>query len=482
MIAVFRTMWLRIALIAAVLIAVGVTAFLVATRGSSGPELIAVRRDTVVQEVIVTGKTKPVKDVDLAFERAGRVASVQAAVGERVAAGAVLATLDQAELSSALAEAEANLASEQAKLANAELAVGDAERSMRDRLHDAYTKSDDAVRNRVDQFFSNPRGANPQLNFATDPVLESAIETERQAIESLLTGWQGSLAGLPAIGDFAEARAAASANLNRVSSFLGEAALALAPLRPTTSLTQATIDAWRADVSAGRVNVSTAAVNLSSAEEKLRGAPGAVDAARAARASAEAKIASARVALSKTLLRAPIAGIVTRQDAAVGEIVAANAALVSLISSQGFEIEANVPEVDIGRIQIGNPVRITFDAYPDDAVNGRVAKIDPAETIVDGVVNFRVTIAFNQTSTRVKSGLTANLAIQTNQKSDVLVLPQFAIIENDRGTFVRVPEGSATREVPVEIGIRGQDGTVEIVSGLREGDRVLSVGRKGSSQ
>ena len=473
-----KRMWFRIAAIVAVAAAVTAGVVGIVIKRSTGPDLITAQRGTIIAEVIVTGKTKPVRDVDLAFERGGRVAEVRAAVGDRVAVGAMLAAIDSSGLAAELAEAEANLAVDRARLANAELALEDVRRAMLDKLQDAYTKSDDAVRNRTDQFVSNGRSASPQLNFAADPGLENAIETERVGIEAILTAWPSALAKIAATADLEAATSVAKEDLRRVGAFLSQAALALGGLRPNAALTQATIDAWRADVSTARTNVSAAQANVSSAEEKLRSAPGDVAARKAEIAAREARIQTIRVEISKTTLRAPIAGIVTRQDAAAGEIVAANTTVISIISAQGFEIEANIPEVDIGSVRIANPVRITLDAFPLEALPGRVARIDPAETIVDGVVNFRVGVAFEAGDPRLKSGLTANLAIETARKEDALLLPQFAIVENDRGTFVRLTGDGAAREVPVGIGIRGQDGMVEIVSGLAESDRVENVGRR----
>lgn len=473
-------MWFRITAIMAVLIAVAAGATFLLRKNSPNGETFTARRGTISQEVIVTGKTKPVESVELGFEQAGRISRVQARVGDYVAAGALLAELDASELSAELASAEASLGVERAKLANAELGIDDAGRNMEDTLTDAYTKADDAVRNRVDQFFSNPRSANPQLNFAAEPALERDVESGRLTMEALLMSWQSSRTGVGAAADLAAA-AAAKQNLAEVGQFLNTVALALNALRPTASQTQAAIDAWRADTATARANVNTAATNVTAAEEKLRSVPGDVAAARAAVSAAEANVEAIRVKRSKAVLYAPIPGIVTRQDAKVGEIASANATLVSLLSPQGFEIEANVPEVDIGTIRAGNSVAITLDAFPGEALAGRVARIDPAETIVDGVVNYQITVVFERPDPRSKSGLTANLEIKTVEKPDALILPQVAIVENDRGTFVRKVEGGEAHEVPVTTGIRDQDGNVEIVSGLAEGDRVENIGRRNAN-
>lgn len=478
MVAVFRTMWLRIAAVIAVVIVVAVGTTIWLRERSPNAEILTVRRGVISEEVIVTGTTKPIQSVELGFESAGRIARVHARVGDHVAAGAVLAELDSSELAADLASASSSLALERAKLSNAELGVGDAERNMRDKLADAYTKADDAVRNRVDQFFSNPRGANPRLNFTAEPSLAYRIENKRMAMESLLTSWSLSLSGSIASDDLTAASAAAKQNLVDIGAFLSDVALALNTLRPSSTLSQTTIDGWRSDVATARTNVNTVASNLTVAEEKLRGAPGGVTQARASVSAAEANVTAARAQFSKTALRAPIAGVVTRQDAKVGEIAPVNTTLVSLLSLQGFEVEANVPEVDIGKIGAGNPVTITLDAFPTEMLAGRVGRIDPAETVVDGVVNYKVSITFDKSDPRIKSGLTANLRIRTIEKQGVLILPQVAIIENDRGTFVRKAEGAERREVPVTLGIRSQDGDVEIVSGLAQGDRVENVGRR----
>jgi HlyD family secretion protein len=158
--------------------------------------------------------------------------------------------------------------------------------------------------------------------------------------------------------------------------------------------------------------------------------------------------------------------------------VAQNTPIVSVISDADLEIEANVPEVDIGKLNPGNPVSITFDAFPNETFSGSISYIDPAETIIDGVVNFKITIAFAAPSGSVRSGLTANLAIESARKDDVLFLPQFAIIEDSRGAFVQKVINDVIQEIPVTTGLRGHDGNVEIVSGVLESDSVVNIAAK----
>lgn len=506
------------------LLAVAVVAGVYLTFFRSAPvpfELVKVTKGTITQEVIVTGKTKPLQEVNLAFERSGKASRIYAAVGDKVFEGQTLAELDKTELSAQLSQAEANLETQKAKLAelrtgtrpeelqiqegkvvSARVALSDAKQNMSDKIQESYTKADDSIRNISDQFFNNPHSANPQVSFLiADPTLKSKLENGRLDLESLLPAWKSSLDQLSINSDLGLYSQEALNNANKVKMFLDNAALAVNALTPSVSITQSTIDGWKSNVSSARTTMNAALANLSAAREKMSGAasnlvlaenqlslekagtaPDAINAQEAQVKQAQANLESAQAQMSKAVIRAPITGVVTKQDVKVGEIVSANSPLISIISVGNLQIEANIPEVDIGKVMIGNPVRITLDAFPGEEFSGKVTYIDPAETIIDGVVNFRITIIFNSADARLKSGLTSNLNIQTLTKSDVLILPQYAILEYDKGVFARVQSGKTTKEIPIVIGIRGQDSSVEIISGLNEGDEVLNVGFKAAAK
>jgi len=105
--------------------------------------------------------------------------------------------------------------------------------------------------------------------------------------------------------------------------------------------------------------------------------------------------------------------------------------------------------------------------------------IAPSETNTQGVVSYAIKISFDKADARLKSGLTANVTIETKHKDNVLLLPQYAILQNDAGTFVQTLEnGKTVKEIPVTLGIRDQNGDVEIVSGVSEGMQVLNIGLK----
>jgi HlyD family secretion protein len=265
-------------------------------------------------------------------------------------------------------------------------------------------------------------------------------------------------------------------------------------------LTQTSIDSWEASISTARTNVNTATVNLSTADEKLKTAISAlslaeqemelllagtteeeVNAQRAQVEKAEADVSMYQADLSKMFLYSPISGVVTVQDAKVGEIVSANTVLVSIISDTGYEIKADVPEVDIVKTEIGDIAEVTLDAYGDDVIfSATVVKIDPAETVIEGVPSYKTTLQFDRDDERILPGMTANLDIITDIREDVIVIPQRAVVAKNGDKFVRVlqiPEGARTETVSertVITGLKDSFGNIEIVEGVVEGERVVT--------
>lgn len=475
----------------------------------------------VVQEVSMTGRVSSEKEVDLAFESGGRVATEPLRVGARVNAGDVLVRLDTSELQTLLAQAKANLSYENAKLAelqsgarpedilvsqakveSANGALMDAKQGVFDKLHSAYTTSDDVIHNVVDQFFKNPRTNSPQLIFAAnDAKLTIELESSRLAIETMLTTWgtdvnewESNTAALVALD-------ASDANLAKVKTFLERLAFAVYGLAAGTSPTQATLDSWKLAVSSARTNINTTITASLAASEKYRAAERAlriaqeelalkqvgptVEAINAQTAKIEgvtATLENYSAQITKMTLRAPIRGVVTAQDAKLGQTVTPNVPIVTLMSDGLYKIEANIPEVDVAKVKVGDVARVTLDAYGAEVVFvAKVAMIDPAETIIEGVSTYKVTLRFTENDQRLRSGMTANIDISTATKEGVLIVPARAINGKNGSKTVRVLTRDAANlkleivtEVLVETGLRGSDGNIEIVSGLALGDLVVT--------
>lgn len=462
---------------------------------NNNSQVFTVKVADVVQKVIVTGNTKAVHAVELGFETAGKVSSVSADVGTRVYAGQTLVSLDSSETYADVLKAKANLVSEQARLDEikkgtrpeeitiAEADVENAKNTMTTKMLDSFVKSDNAIYNNVDQFFSNPRTANPQFNLNTsDSQLKTDIVNDRMRVEDVLSAWKNNTADISTAGI-----AKVKTNLGIINTFVQKVATVVNAQTTGGGVTQATIDGYKASMSNAREDMTTAMNSIATAEgglisaqntlslKKVGSTPETIAAEQALVMQNDAAVKSAEAKLGKTTLRSPISGVVTKQDAKVGEIVTSGKVVVSVISDNDLEIEANVSEISIGKVAMGNPVVMNFDAFPNSTFDGTVAKIEPAETIIDGVVNYKVTVAFAKTYPEIKSGLTAKLEIMTATKVGVLIVPQYAIVKTDAGVFVAKQIGETFTNVPVTLGLVGQDGSVEVLSGLSVGDVIQAI-------
>ena len=178
------------------------------------------------------------------------------------------------------------------------------------------------------------------------------------------------------------------------------------------------------------------------------------------------------------MIFSPISGVITNVDAKVGQTMQSGITAISVISYGEYEVESYVPEADIAKIKIGNIATTTLDAYGSDTFfETSVVKIDPGETVIENVPTYKVTLKFASSSdNRIKSGMTANLDISTAQKSGVIAVPSRAIYSVDSIKYVQLIDSNnnKTIETKITIGLRSIDGYVEVVSGLKEGDIILS--------
>lgn len=476
-------------------------------------ERVKVSRGTITQEVIVTGKTEPKQDVELAFERGGKVSATHVKVGDLVTPGKVLVELDRTELVAQLMEARASFEAQTAKLD--ELKVGTrAEdiqikqtelqkaqqdlanyyRDVPDVVNDAFVYANDAVRKQADEIFSDDELLSPQLTFSiSNAQLETNLEANRSTLTEELNKWKSEIDTISQNSSAVTLDTqlnVTAARLLRIRDFLN---LVMSAVLTNNGLSQTTVTSYKANITTALTNVNTAIASVNSNAQsilsqklsvkkiqdelalKLAGnTPEAIRAQEAAVRQAEAKIKVAEAQLAQTSLRAPIGGIVTVQEATVGEIVSANTKLVTLISQGELKIDANVPEADIAKIAVGNRAEITLDAYGNNVFFGaHVVMIDPGETVIDGVPTYKTTILFDTYDARVRTGMTANVKIETAKKEEVLLAPQRAIVNQDRSSFVWIAEGETTRQVRVTTGVRGSDGNIEIIDGVSEGDWIL---------
>jgi len=441
----------------------------------------------VSETVGITGTISPVGKADLAFEKSGVISRIFVKVGDTVKNGDPIAELDSAGDRAALASAEATLADLSRNLTPEEFAVQKSalESAKRDALnasHDALVKAENALFNYTDAFFTNPQSSNPTLSIRADSSqIQSELNLARVKITVLLDVWSDSLIGVTA-DDAVALIAKASTNLSTIKDFMNRLSTVVSALLPGNSgLTQATVNAYVTTMNSGLSALNGAIDAVTASQTALFAAQSNYDLKLAGNsaqsiAAQSAKVAGARASLAQDMIVSPIDGIVTRVDPYVGEFAAAGQSGFA-VQNDSFKIEARVPEADIAKVAIGNIASSTLDAYGAYVdFPARVVMIDPAETVIEGVPTYKVTLVFLQPDMRIRSGMTANLDIRTNERYNVLYIPYRAVVDDNGAKTVRIVDagGQSFSSIPVTTGLKGSEGTIEILSGLSEGDKVVT--------
>lgn len=462
--------------------------------------VITVQKGNVVQSVDEPATVLAENSATLSFQESGQIAHVYVSEGSNVSAGEALADLDSAQLSAAVQQANAGLAAAQAQLSQLasgtrpqqltidESAVTSADQALGIAVGNAYSAADDAVRNQLDNMFSNAQSSNPSFLVPNDDMqgTVNAIQDERVQIGGALTAWYTALNATSTGFDPASLATTTADTLQQIASYIDTIALVVNSANTSISTPAATLAAYKEDVAAARTEVeaSISAVSgdqstLTAAENTLALAqagstPQAIAAQQAAVQQAQAQLASAEVALNNASLVAPFSGTVQNLTAQVGQVVSPGAPMMTLINNSGLKIEAYVSEKDVANIQPGDAAEVTLDAFGTGTTfPATVSTVDAAQTQVNGAAAYMVTLHFTNPNSQIKDGMTGNVHIIEAEHDNVIAVPSNLVINDDNSYFVLVQHGSAIDKVPVQIGLVGAS-TTEITSGLNVGDTITN--------
>ena len=191
--------------------------------------------------------------------------------------------------------------------------------------------------------------------------------------------------------------------------------------------------------------------------------------------------------IEENKIKAPINGKITKINYEIGEQISGASPVINLLTENNFEIEVYISESDISKIKIDNEALVNFDAFGDEyKILGHVYFVEPAATSISDVIYYKIKINFpedelNKNGFIIKSGMTANVDIITNYKKDVLVLSsRTVLLRNGGDRYVRVLEGKDIKEIPVKVGISGDQAMVEVISeDLKEGDIIVTAIKSG---
>lgn len=174
-----------------------------------------------------------------------------------------------------------------------------------------------------------------------------------------------------------------------------------------------------------------------------------------------------------SFIKSPISGVITSRPVRIGEGVNKGSVIAIVVSTESMYIEAFIDEADVARVRIGESVNITMDSYPKKVFKGEVYRISPV--VLGGkqeTRTFEIRVRLKDKGIQIKPGMSADIEIITENIPDVIAIPSQAIIEKNGKKYVYTIKDSKAYLMPVEIG-RFNWTLSEILSGLKEGDRVI---------
>ncbi|MBW6440466.1 efflux RND transporter periplasmic adaptor subunit [Patescibacteria group bacterium] len=309
-----------------------------------------------------------------------------------------------------------------------------------------------------------------QLSQTELDSLKSSISSSRASINTTISNVT------TATQNIATQKVANQTNLNNAQATVSSAESSLTVANNSLSAVKSSVDI---KINAAQNTIKSAEGALKQAQDQLAfkmAGPSSSDMQlyRAQIQEAQASVNMIQSQINDSILYAPRDGVITVINGEIGEAVNSAMTFISLITDENFEIKANISEVDISKIKIDDVVEINFDALdPDEKFEGTVVSIDPAETVISGVIYYKLTTMFTGDGKIIKPGMTANLDIMTARKDNVVKIPFQALKNKDGQKYVQVLEGEVARDVIVEVGLRG-DLDLEITSGLQVGQDVVT--------
>jgi HlyD family secretion protein len=269
----------------------------------------------------------------------------------------------------------------------------------------------------------------------------------------------------------------------------------LAALDASLARAQSAQQASGAQVVDAQARRALAAANLKRNEDLARQnfiSAGALEARSQEVASANAGVAAAQANLGGTAqditrlraeraalaqqrgnlrLVAPAAAVVTARDAEAGTTVVAGQAVLRLMDPASLWVKLRVDQGRSAGLAPGLAARITLRSRPGEALAGKVARV---EALADSVTEERLAmVAFDALPAGVSVGEMAEVTLQLPATAESLLLPNAAVVQHEGQTGVWRLKDGALAFAPVTLGVQGLDGTVQVITGLDEGDTVV---------
>lgn len=414
---------------------------------------------TLVDTLEITGEVTTSDDVAVGAKVPGKIVAVYKKDGDPVAAGEIIARQDTVnyQLQARQAQAAVRAAEAQLRQAASNAIVGP-------------SRSSAALAGAQAQL----RSAKAQLQKA----INGAREEERAQAQNNVNAAKSNLDTV-------------KINLDRYRKLYKDGAVSKAQLDAAENQYQAALAQYENALQALSIaqnavrpeDIESAREAVRQAEEAVRSAQAQkkldvlldqqVQAAKANLEAAQAQFALAKQAIADAEIRSPFAGKISGKPVQIGAFVGAGSPVARVVSAQGAYFEGQVSELNIDQIRVGNPVDVTIDALGGKKFAGVISAINPLGDKVGRLFNVRVQILGDTRG--LKPGMFARGEVVLKTLVGVKVIPQRAVVERGKESFVFLAVDGRAKMVKVSLGL-AKDGLVQ-VEGLKVGDPLVVAGQ-----
>lgn len=503
----------------AVIVVFAIIGFMIVRSRNSAANVVTeiVKQQTLQRTTLATGQVISSTDVNLNFKNTGLVGKVNVKVGQSVKAGDILASLSAREVAATVTQARASLAQAQANYRKvvagadtpevniAKSNVAAAEITLRN-AQNSYN----ATRFQQDLLVKNARTTLYNTGLVAERVNEDTAAPTVMFSGSYI-GEAGQYKFTFETGTFLEIRywGIENGRIDRVRRgvpvpfgtkglFITVGSSGTVPYGSIYTVNipneksptylqnkiayDAAVQARDAAIVAAQnaLNVAQSSVdqaNASLAQTQAAARPEDVAVAQAQILAAQGQVEAANAAYENTIIRAPANGTITAIEVDAGEQASLTEPAIVLKDIDNVYVEANISEANIAHVKLDQPVEFMFDAVAEGGpFMGKVMAIDPASTLVSGIINYKVTLSVEKLDA-IKPGMTANAKIITATKDNVLVVPERALVSKDGKQYIRVitdAKRKTYQEQEIAVGISGDGGLIEVTSGLNSNTEIVT--------
>ncbi len=468
---------------------------------------VAAKSQDLTERIAASGSIIPFQTANLSPKTSGKVAQLFVEQGDRVKQGQKIAQMENAEAQAGLAQAQANLQQAQANLnkgkngnraeeiTQAQARLAQAQANLNKAKNGNRPEETAQIGAKLAQAQAN---LNLAKSIAPQQIEQATAQIAAATAKLKLAQTQiGRFRSLQASGAIAQDKLdQATADYLTAKASLLDTQQKLQQIRNSSkqeinqrqaavtevqqALRQSKIGSRTEDVASLAAQVAQAQAAFQQAKNGSR--PEEIAQLTAVVAVARAQLQSATAQFQDSLVVAPFAGMITQRYASIGAFVtpttsassSSSATSTSIVAiAKDLEVKAKVPEVDIGKIKLGQKVEVTADAFGTRPFQGTVRLIAPEAVVEQNVTSFEVRVSLDTGKEILRSGMNVNATFSGARTNNALTIPTVAISakKGQTGVYVTDSNNEPTFQV-IEVGSTVKD-KIQVTKGLKAGDRVF---------